>query len=87
MGAVRAPFGRNAPPLAQDVLGSPTPREVSQALMTRHSFLPATGLNVLAAAWLQFEVHDWLNHAKEDAYWELEPGMPVPTRRARARAR
>jgi hypothetical protein len=46
--------------------------------MTRTTFQPATGLNVLAAAWLQFEVHDWMNHAKAEENWELEPGMPVP---------
>jgi len=34
--------------------------------MTRHTFQPATTLNVLAAAWLQFMVRDWLSHGKSD---------------------
>jgi len=80
MGSADAQFGRMTPAFRQDVLGTPSPREVSDALMTRKTFLPATGLNVLAAAWLQFEVHDWLSHAKEPhaGDWELEPGMPLP---------
>ncbi len=28
--------------------------------------MPATTLNVLAAAWLQFEVHDWFSHGPND---------------------
>ena len=43
---------------------TPSPREISVELMTRHEFKPATSINVLAAAWIQFEVHDWLNHGR-----------------------
>ena len=28
--------------------------------------MPATTLNLLAAAWLQFEVHDWFSHGKNE---------------------
>ena len=35
--------------------------------MTRTKFQPATILNVLAAAWIQFQVHDWFVHAKGTA--------------------
>jgi len=52
MGGVAATFGRNAPSLPGDPERSPSAREVSEALFTRHSFLPASHLNVIAAAWL-----------------------------------
>jgi hypothetical protein len=41
--------------------------------MTRKSFQPATTLNLLAAAWIQFEVHDWFSHGTDDPErsWEL----------------
>lgn len=80
MGSVTAPFGRNGPALPDpDPLAAPHPREISDALMARHAFLPASHLNVLAAAWLQFEVHDWLSHQKEPSVgdWMLEEDMPL----------
>ncbi|MDA0178707.1 hypothetical protein OJ997_00245 [Solirubrobacter phytolaccae] len=80
MGSITAPFGRNGPSLPDpDPLGAPHPREISDALMVRRDFLPASHLNVLAAAWLQFEVHDWLSHAKEPSIgdWMLEEDMPL----------
>jgi Animal haem peroxidase len=67
MGAVGCRFGRNVPPAysypesAQRLL-DPNPRLISRALLTRDSFQPATTLNLLAAAWIQFEVHDWFAH-------------------------
>ena len=51
-------------PLPQ--LLSPTRGTVSRELLTRDEFVPATTLNVLAAAWLQFEVHDWFSHGQND---------------------
>ena len=42
----------------------PNPRTVSRELLTRHEFVPATTLNVLAAAWLQFMIRDWFSHGK-----------------------
>jgi hypothetical protein len=33
--------------------------------MLRDSFRPATTLNVLAAAWIQFNVHDWARHSAD----------------------
>ena len=80
MGSAGANFGRNAPALPDaDPLAAPHPRDVSDALMVRRPFLPAGHLNVLAAAWLQFEVHDWLSHAKEPSIgdWMLEEDMPL----------
>ena len=48
--------------------------------MDRTRFLPASHLSVLAAAWLQFEVHDWMSHAKEPPIgdWLLDADMPLP---------
>jgi hypothetical protein len=77
MGGIEAPFGRNAPSLPNDPERSPTAREISQALFTRHTFLPASHLNVIAAAWLQFEVHDWVMHDKSASDWDLGDGMPL----------
>ena len=42
----------------------PSPRRVSLELLTRTTFQPATILNVIAAAWIQFMVHDWFVHKK-----------------------
>jgi hypothetical protein len=76
MGSAGSPFGRNVPPndaTPFDVL-TPNPRTVSRELLTRESFQPATTLNVLAAAWLQFEVHDWFSHGSNDPQnpWEID---------------
>ena len=70
MGAAGCRFGRNFP-LAETYpdtanLLNPNPREVSLALMTRQEFQPATILNLLAASWIQFMVHDWFVHKKSD---------------------
>jgi hypothetical protein len=71
MGALGSRFGRNVPldrvtPEPEERLLSPNPRTVSLELMTRREFKPATTLNVLAAAWIQFEVHDWFSHGLND---------------------
>jgi hypothetical protein len=67
MGAAGARFGRNVPlehswQEREPELLTPNPRTVSLELLTRDEFVPAEIINVLAAAWLQFEVHDWLSH-------------------------
>ena len=65
MGAVGAAFGRNMQPVVDPAsFDDPNPVTVSQELMYRHSFIPAKTLNVLAAAWIQFQVHDWVAHAR-----------------------
>lgn len=68
MGAAGTRFGRNVP-LAETFpdhanLLNPNPRQVSQELMTRGEFQPATFVNLLVASWIQFMVHDWFVHAK-----------------------
>ncbi len=79
MGMVGARFGRNVPldrthPEPLPDLLEPSPRLVSRALLTRTEFRPATIVNVLAGAWLQFEVHDWFSHGKNlpDEPFEVE---------------
>jgi hypothetical protein len=65
MGAVGAAFGRNLPPVyREDLFDQPDPITVSRRLLHREHFLPARSLNLLAAAWIQFQVHDWVNHAR-----------------------
>jgi Animal haem peroxidase len=85
MGAIGARFGRNVPldrtwPEPEPRILDPNPRLVSRELLTREQFIPATTLNVLAAAWLQFEVHDWFSHGKNEAEnpWQVELGDDDP---------
>ncbi|MGO7964707.1 peroxidase family protein [Rhizobium ruizarguesonis] len=67
MGAEGATFGRTMRPVYKpELFGQPNPIEVSRQLMTRKAFIPARSLNVLAAAWIQFQVHDWVNHKRHD---------------------
>jgi hypothetical protein len=71
MGSVGARFGRNMDPNASFAQGetttlmSPNPREVSRNLFTRGTsgIKPVPFLNMLAAAWIQFQIHDWFNHS------------------------
>lgn len=69
MGVAGMPFGRNIPlakvkkPTVQEIM-DPNPRLISRTLLTRKTFKPLTNLNVLGVAWLQFMVHDWINHKK-----------------------
>src|SRR6266511_2766798 len=72
MGSLGSRFGRNVPLESttlepEDKLLEPNPRLVSRELLTRHEFQPATTLNLLAGAWIQFEVHDWFSHGKNEA--------------------
>lgn len=66
MGMVNTRLGRNVPLTEVKVdrqnLLNPNPREISQRLLGRDEFIPATSLNILAAAWIQFQNHDWFSH-------------------------
>ncbi|WCE00739.1 peroxidase family protein [Streptomyces sp. HUAS 31] len=78
MGAVGSAFGRNLrPDHRPDLHGTPNPVTVSRRLLYRESFLPATSLNVLAAAWIQFQVHDWVNHRRHKP-GERSVEVPLP---------
>ena len=54
----------------------PNPRTVSRELMTREQFQPATILNLLAAAWIQFMVHDWFVHKRSKTEFIDMPTAP-----------
>jgi hypothetical protein len=73
MGAECTRFGRNSPAVPdRGYPDHPSPEEISEKLLARRDFLPATGLNLLAAAWLQFEVHDWMSHLTDpDRKWTV----------------
>ncbi|MEV6954846.1 peroxidase family protein [Streptomyces sp. NPDC051183] len=65
MGAVGATFGRTmAPVYRPDRFDTPNPVTVSRELLRRDAFIPATSLNIIAAAWIQFQVHDWVQHKR-----------------------
>jgi len=81
MGAIGATFGRNMTPIyAPDLFDTPSPIVVARELLHRGTFIPARSLNILAAAWIQFQVHDWVDHARNrlgvnDVEVPLPPGM------------
>jgi hypothetical protein len=79
MGSAGTRFGRNVPlgettPDLANLL-TPNPRRVSLELLTRTTFQPATIVNVLAAAWIQFQVHDWFMHRK--GVWTHTHDVPI----------
>jgi hypothetical protein len=71
MGMKGVRFGRNVGiehtwPVEEGNLMKPSPRTISRQLLQRKGFRPATGLNLLAAAWIQYQVHDWFTHGRND---------------------
>ncbi len=69
IGSAETRFGRNVPlkyayPASDTAILTPNPRTISLELLARDTFTPATTLNLLAAAWIQFMVHDWFSHGK-----------------------
>ncbi len=81
MGQVETRFGRNVPipethGEKEPALYEPNPRLVSSRLLSRKEFVPATSVNVLLPAWLQFMVHDWLSHGRNVK--ENPHRFPVP---------
>jgi hypothetical protein len=89
MGRAGARFGRNVPveltfPKPEPGLQEPSPRLVSRELLTRDPFVPATSVNALVAAWLQFMIRDWFSHGRGDGSqtWtvRLEDDDPWPVK-------
>ncbi|HEX6374515.1 MAG TPA: peroxidase family protein [Allosphingosinicella sp.] len=65
MGACGQPFGRNLKAdYKPDRFDKPNPVVISELLLKRKAFIPARTLNNLAGAWIQFQVHDWVDHAR-----------------------
>ncbi|WP_433226085.1 peroxidase family protein [Actinomadura formosensis] len=81
MGSLGSAFGRNLAPVHQPRLfNEPNPVIVSRELLHRRTFIPARSLNIIAAAWIQFQVHDWVAHKRyspgtKDVEVPLPPGM------------
>ena len=70
MGMAGTRFGRNVAGRYTEAesperMLDPNPRQVSAELLLRDTFKPATTLNILAAAWLQFETRDWFSHGTD----------------------
>ncbi|MEP6792686.1 MAG: peroxidase family protein [Saprospiraceae bacterium] len=76
MGCTGMRLGRNMPreataaPTMEELL-TPNPRLISEKLMKRTEFKPATIVNLLAAPWIQFMVHDWFGHYDSDENIEV----------------
>src|SRR5690348_5074872 len=97
MGMAGSRFGRNVPleevePEPLPRMMQPSPRAVSRALLTRDELIPATSVNALVAAWLQFMIRDWFSHGKgpRDTPWEIPltdddpwPARPMQVMRTR----
>src|SRR3954453_22777280 len=98
MASLGSRFARNVPLDAtvresDEELMTPNPRLASRELLTRETFQPATTLNLLPGAWIQFEVHDWFSHGKnepeapfsvpleQDDPWPATPMLIPKTRR------
>jgi len=85
-----ARFGRNIPlsevqPTRDGDLLDPSPRLVSNLLLARpkksdgtDDFKSATILNLLAAAWIQFQTHDWFNHGTPRPIADEPIDVPLP---------
>ncbi|PIG69587.1 hypothetical protein AARAC_002702 [Aspergillus arachidicola] len=87
MGCSGMRFGRNfsrqyTQKPNEDQLWTPNPRLVSERFMARKlsGFIPATSLNLLAAAWIQFQIHDWLQHEScpDDFYNKSKEVYDIP---------
>lgn len=79
MGAAGTRFGRSVPFWASTTpdeaqLSAPSAREVSRQLLARgEQMAEVPFLNLLAAAWIQFQIHDWVSHGtnQRDNHIEL----------------
>ncbi|KAL1647471.1 hypothetical protein SLS58_002801 [Diplodia intermedia] len=87
MGSRCMRLGRNFPRQftekpSEEELWTPNPRLLSERIMAREpgGFKPATSLNLLAAAWIQFQTHDWFFHEASDDSFDvpLPPGDEWP---------
>src|SRR5437763_772758 len=79
MGMAGSRFGRNVPieytfPEPEPAILTPHPPTVSLELLTREKFQPATTVNMLAAAWVQFMVRDWFSHgtSPKENPWQIQ---------------
>jgi hypothetical protein len=80
MGMAGSRFGRNIPfagawPETGEQLMTPDPRLISNRLLARQQFIPATTINMLAATWIQFMVKDWFSHGEGDLSRAYKPKL------------
>ncbi|KAI8824876.1 heme peroxidase [Fimicolochytrium jonesii] len=81
MGSVGYRFGRNVAldkipqHKSDEELMSPNPRTVAQKLLKRTEFTPASSVNLFVVAWIQFQVHDWMDHERA---WGSPVEVPIP---------
>ena len=80
MGAAGTRFGRNVPLYAafasEATLLEPNPRKISVDVLRRRGEPKEAGfLNMIGAAWTQFQIHDWFSHGAND---EVSPRVSVP---------
>ena len=77
MGQAGMRFGRNCAIAysqreTDELMMDPNPREISRRLLARDEFKPVPFLNMHAAAWIQFQVHGWMNHDRvQDKHIEV----------------
>jgi tetratricopeptide (TPR) repeat protein len=82
-GAAGTRFGRNVNaaairPETGEALLRPNPRYLSLELLSRgNSMKEVPFLNLLAASWIQFQVHDWVSHG-ENLVWPNVHEIPLP---------
>lgn len=72
-------FGRNLMPVHQlEKLQNPDPMVVATKLLARRKFLD-TGkqFNMIAASWIQFMIHDWVDHLEDTKQIELRAPKEV----------
>jgi hypothetical protein len=81
MGMAGTRFGRNVPledaQVDREKLLVPNPRLISNQLLARSEFVPAEILCLLAAAWIQFQTHDWFSHGNNQPDRKID--VPLPT--------
>ncbi|KAH9190093.1 hypothetical protein AeNC1_007933, partial [Aphanomyces euteiches] len=65
MGARGQPFTRNTFAVQNPNLTYPLPDDVANVLFNRTTFQPATIINMWVPAWIQFVVHDLLDHTQD----------------------
>ncbi len=78
MGSANTRFGRNVPlshayPGKDETILEPNPRTISLELLARETFKPVPFLNMFAAAWIQFMIHDWFSHGtnQQENPWKV----------------
>ncbi|KAJ3070192.1 hypothetical protein HDU98_006784 [Podochytrium sp. JEL0797] len=85
VGSRGQPFGRNIPKPVGDIrMDTPSTDVVADTFMTRTEFKAAETLNLFAAGWLQFFIHDLLDHVTDTTKLvtvgkqTFSPTLPIP---------